>query len=256
MDEIQKQAGRKNKILIVIPIIIAIIVVAVFVYLDYKNNPKPEPGPSNGGQTSVYKPKPVSPAENPFRAIPLDPVKVNQYGCAGPQHLETTMLNEPDRVWEIKKNGDTTRISLGKYGINAPANTVFDIKKLWLYFYSEGLSERDDGIYALESSYTSRMLIVVNDYEKEIKLGGDEYMLIELDYPLGDLYPYEKAAVLEYELIIEFKCKNITNGKCLNNDNEALNYLNDAGIISTIRFFAEGCQTFEKDVEIEAKFKY
>jgi hypothetical protein len=96
----------------------------------------------------------------------------------------------------------------------------------------------------------------LNDYEKEIKLGGDEYMLIELDYPLGDLYPYEKAAVLEYELIIEFKCKNITNGKCLNNDNEPLDYLNDAGIISTIRFFAEGCQTFEKDVEIEAKFKY
>jgi len=256
MDEIQKQVNRKNKILIIIPTIIAIIVVAIFIYLDFKNKPKPEPTPSNGGQVSDYKPKPLSPSENPLRAIPLDPAKVSRYGCAGPQQLETETLKEPDGVWEIKKNGDTAKVSLGKYRITAPANTVFEIKKLWLYFYSEGLSERDDSIYALESFYTSKMLIVVNNYEKEIKLGGDEYMLIELDYPLGDLYPYEKAAVLEYELIIEFKCKNITNGKCLDNSNKPLDYLNDANIISTIRFFAEGCQTFEKDVEIEAKFKY
>lgn len=256
MDDIQIHAEKKNKLWFIIPVLVAVIAVAVFLYLDYKNKPKPEPGPNNGGQTSTYKPQPVSPSENPLRAIPLDPAKVSQYGCAGPQHLEAVTLNEPDRVWEIKKNGNTTRVSLGKYRISAPAMTVFDIKKLWLYFYSEKISERDDNIYALENSYTSRMLIIVNGYEKEIKLGGDEYMLIELDYPLGDLYPYEKAATLEYELVIEFKCKNIANGKCLDNSNKPLDYLNDASIVSTIRFFAQGCQEFEKDVEVEAKFKY
>jgi len=256
MDDTQKDAKKKNKLLIIIPVLVAVIAVAVFIYLDYKNKPEPEPVPNNKGQTSDYKPKPVSPAENPLRAIPLDPNKVSRYGCAGPQHLEAITLNESDKVWEIKKNGDTTRVSLGKYRIYAPAMAVFDIKKLWLYFYSEKLSERDDNIYALESSYTSKMLIIVNDYEKEIKLGGNEYMLIELDYPLGDLYPYEKATTLEYELVIEFKCKNIADRKCLDNENKPLDYLNDASIVSTIRFFALGCQEFEKDVEIEAKFKY
>ncbi len=252
MEDIPKKRAKWQ---IIIPIILAILVVGIFIYFDFRNKKQIEP-PKNNNQETAYKPIPVSPSENPKRAQSIPADKLVGYGCAGPQNLEVLTLKEPDQIWEIKKNGDTTRVSLGKYRINAPENIVFDIKKLWLYFYSEGLSERDDGIYALESSYTSKMLIVVNDYKKEIKLGGDEYMLIELDYPLGDLYPYDKAAVLEYELIIEFKCKNITNGKCLDNDNEALDYLNDASIISTIRFFAQGCQAFEKDMETEAKFKY
>jgi hypothetical protein len=100
------------------------------------------------------------------------------------------------------------------------------------------------------------MLIIVNDYEKEIKLGGDEHMLIELDYPLGDLYPYDRAVVLEYELIIELKCKNIENRTCLDNEGKSLDYLNGAEIISDIRLFAVGCQEFEKEIVVDSEFKY
>lgn len=252
MEEIEK---KKTKWQIILPIILAIIVVGLFVYLDYKKRSE-EKNKQGEGQISIYKPKPVSPDGNPRRAEALTPDQLTYYGCAGPNHLEAETLKQPDSIWEIKKSSDTTKVSLGKYKIKAPQNMVFDIKKLWLYFFSEKLGREEDGLYALESSYVSRMLLIVNDYEKEIKLGGDGYMLIELDYPLGDLYPYDKEAVLEYEFIIEFKCKNIKNGICLDNEEKSLDYINDAEIIPQIRLFAKGCQEFDKDMEIEAKFKY
>jgi len=247
---------KKIKWQMIIPIILAIIVGGVFIYLDYKNRPKEQTKPEEEEQSSVYKPQPILPSENPRRATPLTPDQATHYGCAGPQNLEAAIIKQPDSIWEIKKDGTTTKISLGKYRINAPANTVFDIKKLWFYFFSEKLSQRDDQIYALESSYASKMTLVVNDYEKEIKLGGDEYMLIELDYPLGDLYPYDRAAVLEYEIIIDLKCKNIKNGACLDNEGKPLDYLNGAEIKSDIRLFALGCQEFDKETVVDSKFKY
>jgi len=237
------------------PVILAIIVVGIFVYWDYANKPKAEPNPTEE-ENSDYRPQPVPPSENPKRQIPLTPEQAANYGCAGPQHLQATTIKEPDAVWEIKSDGSTTVVSLGKYRITAPQNTVFDIKNLWLYFFSEKLSTRDDQIYPLQSSYVSRMRLVVNDYEQEIKLGGDEYMLIELNYPLGDLYPYDRVAVLDYEILIDLKCANIEKGVCLDNSGEPLNYLNGAPIISDIRFFAMGCQEFDKDTVIDAIFKY
>lgn len=248
------EGKKKTRWQIILPVILAIIIVGIFIYLDYKNRP-PKPTPPNNNQ-SVYKPKPISPSENPQRTEPLTPDQLIHYGCAGPDHLEAKTLKQPDSIWEVKKSGETTKVSLGKYKITASKDTIFDIKKLWLYFFSEKLGREEDKFYALESSYVSRMLLVVNDYEKEIKLGGDEYMLIELDYPLGDLYPYDKEAVLEYEFIIELKCKNIKNGECLDNNNQSLDYVNNATIISTIRLFALGCQEFDKDITIESKFKY
>jgi len=252
MENLEK---KKSKWQIFIPVILAIIVVGIFFYLDLKNKPEEGNKPEEE-QTSIYKPQPIPPSENPRRAEPLTPEQLTHYGCAGPQHLEAETLKQPDAVWEIKKDGEATKVSLGKYKITAPKDTVFDIKKLWLYFFSEKLGREEDSIYALERSYVSRVLLVVNDYEKEIKLGGDDYMLIELDYPLGDLYPYDKEAVLEYEFIIELKCQNIKNGVCLNNKGESLNYINGAEIISQIRLFAKGCQELDKDITIEFKFKY
>ena len=240
---------KSKKWQLVIPVILAIMVAGIFIYLDYKA--KLEANKEN--QVLEYKPEPISPSENPRRAEQLNPK--TGYGCAGPQHIPGTTLKEPDPTWEIKNDGSITKISLGKYRIEAPVNTVFDINKFWLYFFSEKLSEREDQIYALESSYVSRILLTVNSYEKEVKLGGGEFMLIELDYPLGDLYPYDKKTILEYEFTIELKCKNIENGKCLDNSGKPLDYLNGVEIIPQIRIFAEGCQEFDGDITIEASFK-
>jgi len=251
----EENIRNKSKWQLLIPIFLAIIVAGIFIYLDYKNKPKIEPGPNEGEQISEYRPQPVFPSENPSREKELD---VNLgYGCAGPQHLEGKELKPADSVWEIKKDGTSTKISLGKYRIDAPERLVFDIKKLWLYFLSDKLSERrDDLIYSLEASYVSKMFLAVNGYEKEINLGGDEYMLIELDYPLGDLYPYTKTTILEYEITLELKCKNIKNNECLNNENKPLDFINGADIQTHIRFFALGCEEFDKEIISDAAFKY
>jgi len=257
MEEIEKQGVKKKvKWQIIIPIILVLIIVGIFVYVDYKNRPKEQPKPNEEEQSSIYKPQPLSPSENPKRAIPLDPEKVSRYGCAGPLQLEAKTLKQPDAVWEIKNDGSTTVASLGKYRITAPQNTVFDIKKLWLYFFSEKLSTRDDKILPLESSYVFRMRLIVNGYEKEIKLGGDEYMLIELDYPLSDLYPYDRATTLEYEILIDFKCKDIRDKVCFDNSGKPLDYLNDVSVQSDLRLFALGCQEFDKETVIDSVFKY
>lgn len=233
----------------IVPIILAIVIAGIFIYLDYRNKPEP----NNENSVIEYMPEPISPSENPRRAEDFN--FASGYGCAGPQHLPGITVKEPNSVWDIKSDGTATRISLGKYKIEAPAKTVFDITKFWLYFFSGKLSEREDKIYALESSYVSRVFLNVNGYEKEVNLGGDEFMLIELDYPLGDLYPYDRKVVLEYEFIIEMKCKTVENGTCLDNAGNSLDYLNEAEIIPQIRLFATGCQEFDKDITIEASFK-
>ena len=43
-----------------------------------------------------------------------------------------------------------------------------DVPKLWVYFKSNKLSDRDDDLYSLEQSYVSKMNLVVNGYKKEI----------------------------------------------------------------------------------------
>ena len=87
---------------------------------------------------------------------------------------------------------------------------------------------------------------MVNGHEREIKLGGDEYMFIELDdYPLGDYYPYENVD-LEFEFLVELEY----DGK------ESLDYINGADIQAQIRIFAIGCQEFTKDIKTSAKFEY
>lgn len=244
---------KKINLEIIIPVIIAIIVVAVFVYLDYRNKASQPETPIKEDETEVYKPKPIPRSENPRRGELLDP----RLGCAGPQHIKPPLLKEPDGEWLIRKDGEITTVSLGKYKITAPVNLVFDIPKLWLYFFSETLSDREDGLYGLEQSYTSRIILMVNGYEREVRLGGDEYMFIELsDYPLGDLYPYDREAILEFEFLIELKCKNLEDGTCLDNSGKPLDYINNTDIKTQIRIFARGCEEFTNDIVTDGKFRY
>lgn len=252
MEEIDK--SKKINWAIIAPAIVAVIIVAVIIYLDYRrtgddNSPTP---PSNSEE---YKPKPVSLKDNPKRAEAI--TDISKYGCASPATIEPIITKEPDKIWTIPKDGSANVVSLGKYKIKNLAYTVLDIRKLWLYFFSDKLSTRDDKVYALEKSYVSKMTLVVNGYEQEIKLGGSEHMLIELsDYPLGDIYPYDRETFLEFEVLIELKCSNIQNGTCLSNKNESLKFLDGADISSMFKIFALGCQEFDQDITIDAEFSY
>ena len=253
-----QQPNKKSKWYIIIPVIIAVIFGAVLFYFDSKNNLPENSENSITVPISDYKPKPVAPKDNLRRSESL----ASGMGCAGPESLKSEALKQPDSIWEIKKNGETTTVSLGKYRIYAPEKKIFDITKFWLYFYSEKLGREDDGLYGLESSYVSAIRLVVNGEEQKLNLGGDEYMFIELDYPLGDLYPYDRDANWEYEILIDLKCKNIKDGECLGNNGEKLDFLNDAEIVSSLRTFALGCQEFNSgelgsgDLEVSAKLKY
>ena len=247
---------KKSALGIIIPIIIAVIVVAIFIYLDSRRGLEPEPEPSNEPTTEepieALRPEPISPSQNPRREEQLDP----RLGCASPLNIEPETLKEPDKEWVISREGKTI-ISLGKYRITAPEYLVFDIPKLWLYFFSEKLSSRDDRMYGLEKSYISKIVLIVNDYERELKLGGDEYMFIELsDFPLGDLYPYDKEVVLDFEFLIELNCNNIEKGACFNNKGEPLDFIDGADIQSQVRLFAVGCQEFSNDLMIDSIFRH
>ena len=243
----------KIKWQIIIPVIVAIIFVGIFLYLDYKRQSEMAPEePDTEQPIDTDRPKPVIPSENPRREEQLDP----RLGCASPENIKPETLKEPDKEWIIDKNGKIT-ISLGKHRITAPIHLVFDIPRLWLYFFSEELSDRDDNLYGLEGSYVSKITLVVNDYERQIKLGGDKYMFIELDnYPLGDLYPYDKDVFLDFEFLIELNCNNIENNVCLNNDGKSLDFINNADVRSQIRIFAVGCQEFSNDLITDSVFKH
>lgn len=233
---------KKIKWEIVIPVILAIVLVAVFVYLDYKDKggtPEPEPN-----DEIVVKPKPIPPSENPEREKELEIGR--DYGCASPATIEPDVIKEPDSIWQIKRDGKKTIVSLGKYRINNSGKMVLDIPKLWLYFFSEDLSDREDNLYGIKKSYVSGITLIVNDYKRELKLGGDEYMFIELDdYPLGDLYPYIQKTALEFEFLVELEY----------DGQDQLDYINGADIQSQIRIFAIGCQEFTRDIIIDANFE-
>ena len=248
-----KEKSKKINWPIVIILIVIIIVAGVFLYTDYKNTGNNPPDGSTQG--TEYMPEPISRDDNPKRAEAIK--NGDKYGCASPATIEPEITKEADTTWKIPKDGTSNVISLGKYKIKNPIYTLMDIPKLWIYFESEKLSDRDDNLYALEQSYVSKMTLVVNGYEKEIKLGGSEYMLIELDkYPLGDIYPYDKATALEFEVLVELKCSNLKNGDCLSNNNRSLEFLNKADITPKFKIFAVGCQEFTHDITVDAKFSY
>jgi len=244
---------KKIKLEIIIPIIVAIIVVAVFVYLDYLKEEKEQTPEIPWSITE----EPITPSENPEREKELN--LNSDYGCGGPGSSNPLVIKEADSIWKIDKKERV--VSLGRYRISPPVHTLLDIPKLWIYFESDLLSDREDKWYGLEKSYISGMILRVNGHDREVKLSGDDYMLIELDdYPLGDYYPYDNMD-LEFEFLIKLKCNNVKGGifrkdVCLDNEGESLDYINNVDIQAQIRLFLIGCQEFTRDIIINAKFKY
>lgn len=255
MDNSNNMEGKSKKLNwpIVIFLIVVILITAGFLYVDYQKTKNNSQNPPISGEE--YKPEPISRDDNPRR---IEAIKDNsKYGCASPETIKPTITKEADKIWVIPKDGTTKTISLGKYKIKNPVYTLLDITKLWLYFESEKLSDRDDKVYSLEKSYISKMTLVVNGYEKEIKLGGSEYMLIELDnYPFGDIYPYDREAYLEFEILIELKCSNLQNGTCLDNSGKSLKYIDGADVSPMFKIFAVGCQEFTHDIIVDSEFSY
>jgi hypothetical protein len=244
-------SNKKINWAIIIPIVMAIVIVAVFLFLDYQK----QRNASKKEQSSIseeYRPQPISRKDNPRRSEVIN--NLSRYGCANPATIEPLITKNADTIWKIPKDGSSHTISLGKYKIINSQYTILDIPTLWLYFVSDKLSDRDDKIYAPESSYVAGMKIIVNGHEKEIKLGGDEYMLIELsDYPLGDIYPYDKKTILEFEVLLELKCNNFKNNICLDNHFRALKFPSNTDIGAQFRIFAVGCQEFTHDIFTESK---
>ncbi len=253
MENLENSENKKINWKIILPLIAVLIIVGIFIYQDYRKN---ENNPGNPPTSQEeYRPVPVSKTDNPRRSEAI--VDNSKYGCASPATIVPAVTKEANATWTIPKDGSTNTISLGKYKIKNPIYTLMDIPKLWLYFESNKLSDRDDKVYALEKSYVAKMTLIVNDQAQEIKLGGDEYMLLELDnYPLGDIYPYDKETVLEFEILIELKCEKIQGGECLGNNGKSLKFLDGADISPMFRIFAIGCQEFAHDIVVDAEFKY
>ena len=206
-------------------------------------------------KTAVSTGQPIKPTENPLRQDSLD-AKLG-YGCGGPGSFKAETITQPTSEWVIKKDGSEKKVSLGKYKMPLAERTVIDVNKIWFYFLSDSLSTRDDKWFGLESSYVSGMALSVNGYEQEIKLSDDDHMFVELTgYPLGDWYPYIQERYVEFEIFVKLRCKNIQDGKCLDNDGKPLDYLNNADIKSNIKLFATGCEPFTVDITTDAELKY
>lgn len=209
-------------------------------------NPRPQPNPQP-------QPQPAEPLEG-CKEIKYDPdVDYNFVGA-----LDFVLEKPVAQFLEIKKDQEKTLFSLGRFKLPLETNTVVAIPKLWLYFFSEKLSNREDKMYGLEDSYLSRILVKVGDKTKEINLGkSDTHSFIELtDCPLGNIYPVNYESELTFEILLEIGCNNFQNNACLNNENKSLDYINDADLTAQIRFFAISFQELTKDISILTKFKY
>lgn len=164
----------------------------------------------------------------------------------------------PVQFLEIKKDQEKRLFSLGKFKLYLEPNTFLKIPKLWLYFFSQELSDRNDNMYGLEDSYLSKIILKVGKETREIKLGrSDEHSFIELeDCPLGNIYPVNNQTSLEFEVLLEIGCNNFKDGNCLDNNDKPLDYINGADFLAQIRLFAVSYQEFTKDIPILTHFKY
>jgi len=225
----------------------AVLVLKIFSGENNNQNNNQSPISSTG--------QPIRPADNPARSESLD--QTLNYGCGGPGSFKPEKIEDEDKIWPIKKDGSEAVVSLGKYKIQLPERIVIDVDKIWIYFMSDALGRSDDKWYGVENSYVSGISLNVNGYEQPIKLGGDSYMFIELtDSPLGDWYPYIKNQYLKFEILVKLKCKEIKDGKCIDNDGQLLEKIDNADIKSNIRIFATGCQPFLVDLSSSAKIDY
>lgn len=239
--------AKKKYLQIIIPIVIALILVALFFYFDSIKDNKPVNDDITYELLDL-----VSKDDNSARLTEIYPDKT--WGCASPETIIPETLKEADKSWIIRRDAGEVKISLGKYRIKNLSKTILDIPKIWLYFFSEELGRENDNLFALQKSFVRGITLVVNGNERELKLGGDEYMFFELtDYPFGDIYPYDKNTAMDFEFFIDLACED---KECLDNGNKSLEYINNADIGSRIRIFAIGCQEFTHDMSIDAKFDF
>jgi len=191
------------------------------------------------------------------QAVELDPkVDSNKYNFVG--SLDFVTIKPADETLLISKDQQKRMFSLGKFKLPLETYTILRIPKLWLYFSSEALSDRDDKLYGLEDSYFSRIILKVGKQSREISLGKTgEHMFIELDdCPLGNIYPLNRETELNFEILLEVGCNNFKDGACLDNEGKPLDYLNGADLIAIIRLFASSEEDFTKDISIPLHFQY
>ena len=190
-----------------------------------------------------------------------------QAGCQRPEYsadieydflssLDVIIEEPTDKVLEIEKGKKL--FSLGKFKIDLAPYSVLRIPKLWLTFFSEELSEREDNLYGLEESYLSKVIIKRGKEMKEVDLGGGgKYYFLELvDCPLGNIEPVDKKTTFDFEVLLEIGCNNIVEGECLDNKNEPLDYIDGVELSARFRVFVESYQDFTKDIFVSTSFGY
>lgn len=233
-------------------IIIGILVVIAIGLLIKSGGEKPQPQPG-------LEPRPhPQTEEDPWgncKQMTYDPKNVD-YNFVGTLNL--TLEKPADQFLEIQKDEEKRIFSLGKFRLPLETNTFLRIERLWLYFFSEKLSDREDWLYGLEDSYLSKIILKVGDKTKEINLGkSGEHAFIELtDCPLGNIYAVDYETFIEFEFLLEIGCNNFKENKCLDNKNKPLDYIDNAELQARIRLFVISFDKFTKDIFIPVKFKY
>jgi len=243
-----KQIIKDSKIIIIIA---GILIAVIFTILGH-------PAPALKFFWRIESiPLPQPEQEVGCQAIELDPkVDSNKYNFVG--SLDFVTIKPADETLLISKDQEKKIFSLGKFKLPLETYTILKIPKLWLYFSSEALSDRDDKLYGLEDSYLSRIILKVGKQSREISLGKTgEHMFIELDdCPFGNIYPLNRETELNFEILLEVGCNNFKDGACFDNEGKSLDYLNGADLTATIRLFAISWQDFTKDISIPFHFKY
>ncbi len=182
-----------------------------------------------------------------------DPDKYNFFSS-----LDFTTIKSADTTLLINKDQQKRMFSLGAYELPLETYAVLAIPKLWLYFSSEALSDRDDKLYGLEDSYLSKIILKTGKQFQEINLGKTgEHVFIELDdCPLGNIHPVNRELKIDFEIILEIGCNNFKDGACLDNEGKPLDYINGADLTASIRFFVISGETFTNDMSMPLHFKY
>lgn len=221
---------------------------------NISNNTEPEPQPTaDQPQAGQSQPQPEELLEG-CKEIKYDPsIDYNFVGS-----VDFVLEEPPAEFLEIKKGEDKRLFSLGKFKLSLEPNTILIITRLWLYFFSEKLSDREDKMYGLEDSYLSKIIFKRGEKTEEVSLGrSGKHSFIELtDCPLGNIYPVNYNTEFEFEILLEIGCNNFKNNACLDNEGKSLDYINNIDLLAKIRLFAISFQDLTKDISITTKFKY
>lgn len=243
-----KVSIKKHKKILTPTIIVLIVILIIIALLISIKKPK-----SSG---SIPRPQPNSDVWETCKQMKYDIKQQYTYNFLAALNFVEEIPHA--EVIEIKPTPEKQLISLGKFTLDLEPKTVLVIQKLWLYFFSEKLSDRDDNLYGLEDSYLSKIIIKKGNLTKEIKLGKTgEHSFIELDdCPLGNIYAVDYPTQIDFEIILEVECNNLTGGVCLDNSGKPLTYIHGADLEARLRLFAASEEELNKDISIPMKFKY